>query len=87
MGKSYKRTPIVKQERVNKKVWNHAVRQKVKSLDYALKGSQHKRIMLNFHSWKYPWSLQEAIEGYVPNKYFPTLDSYIEYWKRVCLRK
>lgn len=51
MSRSYKRYPIVRQERVNKKTWNRAIRN-IK-LNYSLKGSQYKKVMPNWDTWQY----------------------------------
>lgn len=85
MSRSYKKYPIIRQERVDKKVWNRAVRNL--ELDYSLKGSQYKKIIPNFDTWAYRWTLEEAIKSYIPSSRYPTLESWIEYWKRCCYRK
>ena len=90
MAKSYRKYPIVKQEKVNKKEWNRKVRRF--KVDYALKGNNYKKIFINYNNWQYYWSLENAIDQYnksenFPNKEFPTLESWIEYWKKCCLRK
>ena len=85
MSRSYKRYPIVRQERVNKKTWNRAIRN-IK-LDHSLKGSQYKKVMPNWDTWQYQWALEEAIKDYQPSERFPTLDSWILYWKKLCLYK
>lgn len=51
MSRSYKRYPIVRQERANKKTWNRAIRN-IK-LNYSLKGSQYKKVMPNWDTWQY----------------------------------
>lgn len=88
MARSHKRYPIVRQERVDKKVWNRRLRRK--KLQYAIRGSQYKKVMKNYDTWVYRWSLQDAIYEYkskpwVRRKY--TLDEWIELWKRSCYRK
>lgn len=85
MSRSYKKYPIIRQERVDKKVWNRAVRNL--KLDYSLRGSQYKKVMINFDTWAYRWTLEEAIECYIPSNRYPTLASWVEYWKRCCYRK
>lgn len=85
MSRSYKKYPIIRQERVDKKVWNRAVRNL--ELDYSLKGSQYKKIIPNFDTWAYRWTLEEAIKSYIPSSRYPTLESWIEYWKRCCYWK
>lgn len=85
MAKSYKKFPIVRQERVDKKNWNRKIRNL--DIDYCLRGSQYKKIEPNWDNWSYRWSLEEAIDCYKPNKQFPTLESWINYWERCCKRK
>lgn len=85
MARSFRRVPVVKQERVDKRVWNRAIRNK--RLDYSMRGSQYKKIMPNWDTWQYRWTLQEAIREYSPSERFPTLKSWILYWKKCCLWK
>lgn len=85
MSRSYKKTPVVKQEKVDKRTWNRTLRRK--KLNYSLKGSQYKKIMINWDTWQYLWTMEEAVKEYSPSKHFPTLQSYIEYWKKLCYRK
>ena len=85
MSRSYKKYPIIRQERVDKKVWNRAVRNL--KLDYSLRGSQYKKVMINFDTGAYRWTLEEAIKCYIPSNRYPTLESWVEYWKRCCYRK
>lgn len=82
MAKSYKRFPVVKQERVNKRVWNRRIRHR--NIDYSLKGSQYKKLFVNYDTWHYRWTLDEAINE---SKYYDSIEDCIEYWKRCCLRK
>ncbi|KSV59146.1 hypothetical protein [Acetivibrio ethanolgignens] len=83
MAKSYKRYPIVRQERVDKKWWNKALRNK--KLDYSLKGAQYKKVMVNFETWHFRWTLDDAIELAVEMD--KPVDEAVEYWKRCCYRK
>lgn len=90
MAKSYKKYPIVKQEKVDKKIWNRKIRRL--DIDFSFKGSLYKKLIPNWDTWQYPWFLDEAIDKYnnssnFPNEEFPTLESYIEFWKRCCVRK
>lgn len=85
MSRSYKKFPVVRQERVDKHFWNRRFRRQ--KLNYATRGSQYKRFWSNWDDWNYRWTLQEAIESYIPSKHYPTLESWIEYWKKCCLRK
>lgn len=96
-SKSYKKYPIVKQEKVDKTLWNHKIRNlKIEKIFeenwedeslFSLKGKQYQKIFPNWNTWQYIWTLEDAIENYHPNNYFPTLESWIEYWKKCCFRK
>ncbi|MBO5388934.1 MAG: hypothetical protein J6A59_12535 [Lachnospiraceae bacterium] len=88
MAKSYKKYPILKQEKVNKKHWNRGIRNL--KIDYSLRGSQYKKIFPNYNTWQYRWTLEDAIETWNDSEYYQgtyTLESWIEYWKRLCYRK
>lgn len=85
MARSFRRVPVVKQERVDKRVWNRAIRNK--RLDYSMRGSQYKKVMPNWNTWQYRWTLRDAIREYSPSERFPTLESWILYWKKCCLWK
>lgn len=88
MAKSYKKYPIVKQERVNKRLCNRGVRNL--NIDYSLKGSQYRKIVRNYWTWQYRWTLEEAVEKYNESEYLQehyTLEKWINYWKRICYRK
>lgn len=85
MSRSYKKYPVVKQEKVDKKFWHKSVRNL--DFNFSLRGSQYKKVIRNYNNWHYRWTLEEAIEDYVESERFPTLDSWVEHWKRSCLRK
>lgn len=97
MSKSYKKFPILKQEKLDKKDWNRKARRKLKinpleknildeDSEFYFRGRQYKKVY-PYCKWEYPWTYQEAIDSYKPCKSFPTLESWIDYWKRCCLRK
>lgn len=85
MSRSFKRNPIFKQEKVSKRRWNKKVRRV--DLDTRLHGGQFKRVVTDDDNWNSYWSLEDAIRDYEPSESFPTLESFIEYWKSCCLRK
>lgn len=85
MGKSYKKYPVVRQEKTDKKYWNRMIRNA--NIREPLRGSQYKKVKSNWSTWHYRWTLAEAIEDYDESPFHSTLESYIEYWKRCCLRK
>lgn len=89
MGKSYKKFPVVRQEKTDKHLWNR----KVRHTKYLLQNSQYKKIMSNWDNWHYRWTKEEAIESYKKRyNYFrdryPTSKDFIDnYWKKICYRK
>lgn len=89
MARSYKKYPVVRQDRPDKRLRNKKLRRL--GIDYSLRGSQYRKIVFDGWNWHYRWSLDEVVEEYTlhpeDHKSFPTLESYIEYWKRHCLRK
>ena len=92
MSKSYKKYPIIKQEKFtkfDKKHWNKRIRNL--DIDYCLNGSQYKKIFQNWNTWQYPWFLEEALQTYYENEYwqklYPNVEDFINYWKRCCIRK
>lgn len=97
MSKSIKKFPIIKQEKVNKKDWNKKVRNlKINLLDEeswedecSFKGHQYQKLFPNWSTWQYRWSLDDVIYNYYahPERNSKSLEEWIEYWKRCCLRK
>lgn len=87
MSRSYKKYPKVKQEKVDKVIWNRQLRRKLKDSELLLRGSQYKKLFPNYETWQYRWSLEDAIQDYEPSSSYPTLEDWIEYWKRCCYRK
>ena len=95
MSRSYRKTPILKETGKKKKrtFANRKVRRKLNSdLDYTLaNGKSYKKV---FESWDITdyvtrLTLNEAIEDWYASveqypwfkKMYPTLDSYIKWWK------
>ena len=92
MTRSFKRYPILKQDKVCKRVWNKRLRNK--KFNYSLRGAQYKKVMINYDTWKYRWSLEQAvIQYYEPdcgNEFYTrysTLNSWVSYWEKCCYRK
>jgi hypothetical protein len=87
MSHSYRKFPVVRQEKVDKKYWNKRLRRAKKYKWVALQGNQYRRTYSNDSNWHYRWSLEEAISDYHPSKNYPTLESWIEYWHKCCKYK
>lgn len=89
MSRSIKKFPIIKQEKVNKKIWNKRMRRK--SLDFNMRGSQYKKCMVNWDNWQYPWFIERAIRNYKTDRFlqkqFSSLEDYLNYYKKCCIRK
>ena len=89
MSRSYKKYPIVRQERVDKHRSNRYIRH---NIDYELppRGSSHKRIHQDGFNWAYYWSLEDAKQFYKANpslhKKF-TLEEYLIWYKKDVLSK
>ena len=95
MSRSYKKNPIVKDNGKGKKdkkaIANSRVRNKLKDLDYTI--ANGKAYRKEYESWDIAdfvsrWTRQEAInyynnkESFVDRKRFPTLESWLAYWKK-----
>lgn len=82
MSRSYKRYPIIRQERPDKTILNRKLRRKKL---WNLRGSQYKKVVRNFDDWGYRWSLYEALHC---RRYKARTDKDQEqYWKKCCIRK
>lgn len=84
MSKSYRKYPIVVQEKIDKKQENKRVRHTM--IDTALNGGQYKRISSEAN-WKYMWTLEDAIESYSNSVNGTGLEEWIQYWYRCTTRK
>lgn len=90
MGKSYKRFPIVVQERDDHRYLNRQLRHD--KLAEIPKGNSYRRHRPHYR-WAYEWTKEQAIQRYederswIDRKRFPSLESYLQYWKSCTLRK
>lgn len=91
MGKSYKRYPIVRQERENYHYLNRQIRRD--KLAKIPKGGSYRRHRPHWNTWAYRWTKEQAIQEYESNEFnwinekFPTLEDYLNYWESITLRK
>ena len=89
MSKSYKKHPIVKQEKEDYHYLNRKLRHD--KLAAIPNGSFYKKYVNKCHEWKYIWTKEQAIRQYNEDEWirerFPTLDMWINYWKTCVLRK
>lgn len=90
MSRSYKKYPIVRQERVDRRRSNRYIRH---NLDYELppRGSFHKKVRVDGFNWAYYWSLEDAKQLYkaVPflQKQYGTLEEYLIWYRKEVLNK
>jgi hypothetical protein len=89
MSKSYKKYPIVKQEKEDYHYLNRKLRHD--KLAAIPNGSFYKKYVNKCHEWKYIWTKEQAIRQYNEDEWirerFPTLEMWINYWKTCVLRK
>ena len=89
MSKSYKKYPVVRQEKVDKKYYNRKLRQLKTDISY--KCGEFKKLYV-CDDWHYQWTREEAIRQYLesdryPNESFPTLESWLQYCEKCTKRK
>lgn len=100
MGKSVKKTPIIKDNGKGKKkdkaLANRATRRKLKDPDFSISdGKSYKKEYESYRIADYVcrWTQEEAIEEYnkinsfIDKRKYPTLESFLNYWKKCMLRK
>jgi hypothetical protein len=99
MSRSYKKTPVIKDNGKSKKISKtfavRKTRRKLKNLDYEI--ADGKAYRKEFESWEIAdyvsrWTKEKAIQEYETNQYidkkrFPTLQSWINYWEKYMYRK
>ena len=96
MSRSYKKHPYVTDNSssgVNKRIANRTFRRNKTKL---YQGGNYKKAYCSYNicDYRWRWTEQDAIEYYYsipPDCYlrrkYPTLDSYLEYQKKCCVRK
>lgn len=88
MSRSYKKYPIVRQERVET---NRANRNLRHNLDIELppKGMSYKKVKNFGINWAYRWSLEDAIATYYAREWYQnnTLEEYLIWYKKKILSK
>lgn len=100
MSRSYKKTPVVndhkrKTTKDNKRLANRRVRRSKDSEVLPMRG-EYKKMTESYdisdYGWR--WTRNQAKEEYASGKlshyiyeHFPTVDSWLEYWAKCCLRK
>ena len=89
MSKSYKKYPIVRQEKEDYHYLNRKLRHD--KLAEIPNGGSYRKYVDKCHEWKYIWTKEQDICQYNEDEWikerFPTLDEWINYWKTCVLRK
>ena len=88
MSKSYKKYPIVRQEKEDYRILNRKLRHD-KLADFP-KGSSFKRHSPHWHSWAYEWTWKQAMKDYEKDIWrgrFNSLEEFRNYWEMCVLRK
>ena len=87
MSRSYKKYPIVRQEKENNHYLNRRIR--YDRLATFSRGSYRRKDQ--FWNWSYRWTKEEAIQNYYEyariRKQYPTLEEWLNYWAKCALRK
>jgi hypothetical protein len=90
MSRSYKKYPIVRQERIDPRISNRYIRHHL-DVDVPMKGSRYKRMKFGGWNWAYRWSLEDAKKTYYEREYFQqkysTLEEYLIWYKKTVLSK
>ena len=98
MSRSYKKHPFVTDHRCgttkhNKQIANRTIRRHKMVL---MQGGEYKKAYCtyNISDYRWYWTEKDAMEHYFKQspdsfirKHYPTLDSYLEYQKKCCVRK
>ena len=90
MGKSYKKFPVVRQEKEDYHYLNRQIRH-MKLEDEIPSGGAYRKIASKCGDWHYPWTKEQAIQEY--NQYerirkkYETLEDWLNYWKSCVVRK
>ena len=88
MSRSYKKFPIVKQERENYHYLNRQLRRD--KLAEIPNGRAYRKLN-SYFLWQYIWTREEAIEQWYAEehirKMYPTLEEWLQYWARCTIRK
>ena len=90
MGKSYKKFPVVRQEKEDYHYLNRQIRH-MKLEDEIPGHAAYKKIASGRRAWSYIWTTEQAIQEY--NQYkrirkrYKTLEDWLNYWKSCVVRK
>ena len=89
MSRSYKKYPIVRQERVDRCRSNRFIRHNL-DLELPPRGKSYKKVHQDGFNWAYYWSLEDAKQLYKADPYLQkryTLEEYLIWYKKDILSK
>lgn len=88
MSRSYKKFPIVRQEREDYNYLNRKIRRDKSKIP---NGGAFKKHSPHWHSWAHFFYLEDAIKAYESRDYlqkkYPTLKEYLIWYKKVFISK
>ena len=91
MSKSFKKYPIVRQERAEAHRANRYFRHNSLEIEVPPRGRCYRKVKNFGWGWAYHWSLEDAIKDYYESKYFQekyeTLEEYLIWYKKSVLSK
>lgn len=91
MSRSWKKYPVVVQEKKDCRYLNRKLRHD--KLAELPKGGTYRRLPCGGYDWSYIWTREQAIQQYQVDKYgwikrkFPTLELWLNYWEKCTIRK
>lgn len=88
MSRSYKKFPIIRQEKENYRYLNRQLRHD--KLAEIPKGSSYKKFKRKCSDWAYRWSWEDAKVTYQKRRHISdmyTIDEWYECWRRWTIRK
>lgn len=88
MSRSYRKYPIVRQEKENHHYLNRRIRYDRLA---TFPNSSFKRRDSHWNNWNYRWTKEEAIQEYYEEERirdrYPSLEEWLNYWAKCTLRK
>ena len=87
MSRSYKKHPILTQEKEDNNYFNRQIRRD-KYAEFSTPGA-FKRHRPHWHSWSYIWTKEDAIKDWYEKERSGsfTLEEWLNYWARCVYRK
>ena len=89
MSRSYKKYPLVRQEREDLKYLNRKIRRD--KFAEIPKGSAFKKHSPHWNNWNYRWSIEQAIDFYKRSEYmqscYNSLEEYLIWYKKTVISK